>query len=158
MIPLVRISNLKNPTMKQLQDAVAKFERHIYENATPPDTADVSKLQQQINNIQNQIAALSLVTFPGFGSDHLHAMRGDYIDPALKIFSKSGSQAVTAGTSTIAFDTTVPFSSIPVVWCWTIDTSPFGLNSHIAMNITTTTFDVSIDVNGTLFYAAFGSR
>jgi hypothetical protein len=158
MMPLVRISNLKNPTLAQLKDAVAKFERDIYDKAVPPATSDISTLQQQISNIQNQLAAISIVTFPGFGSDHLHVMRGDYVDPALKFFMKTRSQAVTAGDSTITFDATVPFSSAPVVWCWTIDTNPFGLNSHIATSITTTGFTVSIDIDGTLFYTAFGSR
>jgi hypothetical protein len=154
------IENMKHPTVEQLQHAAAMLERDFYsENTSASNRQAIETANGKITDLQNQVTLLAATsTWPGFGTDALHAMRGDYKDPALKIFSKSGSQAADVGDHPILFDTTVPFSSIPVVFVWTIDTSPFGLSPRIATSITTTGFTVNIDVPGTIYYYAIGLR
>jgi hypothetical protein len=157
MQKFANIANLRNPTIEQLRRSTADFENHIYKNAQTTQ-ADISGIQSQITALSNQVAALTMTQFPGFGTDHLHAAFGDHTHIELTFFSKSGSQAASAGTSSIVFDSTKAFSSIPIVSVWTIDTDPFGLNTHIAKNITVTGFDVDVDVAGTIYYLAVGLR
>ena len=158
MLPFVNISRMKTVTLESLKDAVSKFENHIYKSM-PVGQVDISGIQSQISALQNQVNSLVISQWPGFGSYSLHAMRGDFQDSALKFFSKSATQTAVVGANTIAFDTTVPFSSIPQVSCWIINTDPYGINPlDVSGTLTTTEFTVNIDLAGTIFYIATGLR
>jgi hypothetical protein len=166
--PFVNISRLrldKGKEVEQLKDAVARFENHIYKSLPPSSTpSDLTALTAKIQALETTIQGLGVAVianaWPGFGTDALHAMKGDYQDPALTFFSKKGIQLATLGSNSVTFDATVPFSEAPVVSCWLAYAD--GTWAAIIPNpISTTGMTVavaSLDGTPSIYYIATGKR
>ena len=173
MIPkLQHIGRLKltgdtNKDIQELHKVTANLEEYLCKKISNSVNAaqDSTTLTNQITNLQGVVSALtvSVITnaFPGFGTDALHASRGDHTHTQLKYFVKQGSQIAVLGLNTVVFDVTAPFTSNPNVWCWLSSSdgtfSPLIVNSSDVSTTGFTVTTINIDGSPNLNYYAVGS-